>query len=297
MKYAEQAIVFNCANCRLLGIATLPDTPGETGVVIVVGGPQYRAGSHRQFTLLARQLAEQGIASMRFDFRSMGDSEGDMRNFEAVDNDIRAAIDTLLKHVPAVRRIALWGLCDAASAALYYAHTDMRVSGLILLNPWVHTEVSASRARLKHYYLSRLTQRSFWTKLLSGKIAYSNSVSDLKKSAHEAMIGASPVASAPFNPLHGSPGYIDRMFDGLKNFQGEVLFILSGNDITAQEFIALTQHDQHWKKLCCSPNISSETFKNANHTFSSHEWRDKVATRSATWLKKLSRDHESNKYR
>lgn len=285
MKYAEQAIVFNCADCRLLGIATLPETPAETGVLIAVGGPQYRAGSHRQFTLLARQLAEQGISSMRFDYRGMGDSEGDMRNFEAVDNDIRAAIDTLLKHVPELRRVAIWGLCDAASAALYYAHTDPRVGGLILLNPWVHTEASASRARLKHYYLSRLMQRSFWTKLLSGKIMLSNSVGDLTKSAYGGgATGASPDSSMPTDPRHGSPGYIDRMFDGLKRFRGEVLFILSGNDLTAQEFIALTQQDNRWGKLYRSPKISSETVKKANHTFSSQALRDQVATHTVQWV-------------
>ncbi|MEO8418093.1 MAG: hydrolase 1, exosortase A system-associated [Methylophilaceae bacterium] len=294
MKYAEQAIVFNCADCRLLGIATLPETLSETGVLIVTGGPQYRAGSHRQFTLLARQLAGQGIASLRFDYRGMGDSEGDMRNFEVVNNDILAAIDALLKHVPELRRVAILGLCDAASAALYYAHTDPRVGGLILLNPWVHTEASASRARLKHYYLSRLMQYSFWTKLLSGKVMLSNSVGDLTKSAQGAVTKAS-YAPMPADPRHGGPGYIERMFDGLKRFQGNVLFILSGNDLTAQEFIALTQQDKRWKKLYHSPKISREILKKANHTFSTSTWRDMVADQSASWLDRLPGSIESNK--
>lgn len=275
-------MVFNCAGCRLIGIATLPETAAETGVLIVVGGPQYRAGSHRQFTLLARQLAEQGIASLRFDYRGMGDSEGEMRNFEAVDNDIRAALDTFFQHVPGLRRVAIWGLCDAASAALYYARTDPRVGGLILLNPWVHTEAGASRARFKHYYLSRLMQRSFWIKLVSGEIVLSNSVRDLKKSAQ------GHVSNVPVNPWHGSPGYIERMLDGLKRFQGKVLFILSGNDLTAQEFIVLTQQDQSWKKICCSPNISSVTIEKANHTFATRAWREKAGNWSASWLRNLS---------
>ena len=284
MKYTEQAMVFNCADCRLIGIATQPETPAETGVLIVVGGPQYRAGSHRQFTLLARQLAGQGIASMRFDYRGMGDSEGDMRNFEVVDADIRAAIDIFLKQAPEVRRVAIWGLCDAASAALYYAHTDTRVSRLILLNPWVHTEAGASRARLKHYYLSRLMQRSFWTKFLSGKIELSKSVGDLSKSARSVATGGRSTASVPADPRHGSPGYIERMLDGLKRFQGEVLIILSGNDLVAQEFVALTQQDKRWKKLCHSPKVASETVKQANHTFSSQSWRDQVETHTAQWV-------------
>ena len=171
----EQPVVFDCEGCRLIGIVTLPETTAEAGVIIVVGGPQYRAGSHRQFTLLARQLATHSIASIRFDYRGMGDSEGDMRNFEAVDADIRAALETLKQHAPKLRRIALWGLCDAASAALYYAHTDTRITDLVLLNPWVHTPAGAARVQLKHYYLSRLMQRSFWGKLLSGKVRLSES--------------------------------------------------------------------------------------------------------------------------
>lgn len=249
-------------------------------MLIVVGGPQYRAGSHRQFTLLARQLATQGIASMRFDYRGMGDSEGEIRNFEALDDDIRAAINAFLERVANVKNIVIWGLCDAASAALYYAHTDARVTGLILLNPWVHTEAGAAHARIRHYYLSRLTQASFWKKLLSGKVELGKSVGDLSKSAQ------SITASAPTDPRHGSAGYLARMLDGLKNFQGEILFILSGNDLVAQEFIHLTRRDKHWKKYCHSPRISRVTVAQASHTFASQLWRDQTATHTAQWILK-----------
>ena len=56
---AERGLVFRCAGEELVGI--LHPAPGATGVVIVVGGPQYRVGSHRQFLLLARRLAASGI--------------------------------------------------------------------------------------------------------------------------------------------------------------------------------------------------------------------------------------------
>ena len=74
MNYAEQALVFDCAGERMLGIVAIPEAAQATGVLILVGGPQYRVGSHRQFLLLARRLATDGIAAMRFDFRGMGDS-------------------------------------------------------------------------------------------------------------------------------------------------------------------------------------------------------------------------------
>ncbi|MES1981100.1 MAG: hydrolase 1, exosortase A system-associated [Pseudomonadota bacterium] len=283
MTYSEHALVFNCAGNRLVGIAAVPETPAETAVIIVVGGPQYRAGSHRQFTLLARQLAGLGIATLRFDYRGMGDSEGEMCNFEMVDADIRAAVDILIQHVPGVAHIVLWGLCDGASAAIYYAYTDARISGLILLNPWVHTEYGASRARLRHYYLARLMQRSFWSKLLSGKVMLSSSLGELSRSASGTVEPDSAV-----DARYGSPGYIDRMYEGLNLFKGKILIILSGNDLTAQEFLALTRQDKRWKKLVRRPGVSSATLKLANHTFSTRAWRETVGDWSATWISNLT---------
>lgn len=282
MNYTEQARVFHCGDCRLLGITTLPEQPADTAVLIVVGGPQYRSGSHRQFTLLARQLAEQGYASLRFDYRGMGDSEGEIRNFEAVNDDLSAATDCLLAQHTHLRRAVIWGLCDAASAALFYAHTDPRISGLILLNPWVHTEASAARTRLKHYYLKRLMQPSFWAKLLSGKVEVRKSAGEISASAQS--LTALSQDDEPSDVRHGSLGYANRMRDGLQAFRGATLILLSGDDLVAQEFSTLIQQDQHWGKLCRSPRVQLATIKQANHTFASHVWREQVADRTTQWL-------------
>jgi hypothetical protein len=58
--WQEEALAIPCGAERLVGILAKPSVCGDTGVVIVVGGPQYRAGSHRQFVLLARTLAAAG---------------------------------------------------------------------------------------------------------------------------------------------------------------------------------------------------------------------------------------------
>jgi alpha/beta superfamily hydrolase len=68
-------------------------------VLVIVGGPQYRAGSHRQFTLLARSLAEQGFAVLRFDYRGMGDSTGAMRDQQSTMTCARQSTSSC--HVPA----------------------------------------------------------------------------------------------------------------------------------------------------------------------------------------------------
>lgn len=290
MNWHEVPLVFDCEGSRLVGIVAQPEHALETGVVIIVGGPQYRAGSHRQFTLLARQLAEQGIASIRFDYRGMGDSEGDIRYFEAIDADIRAAVELLMSQVPRLKQVSLWGLCDAASAALYYAHTDLRVQGLILLNPWAHSETASARAKIKHYYWDRLTSAAFWIKLFTGKVKLGSSISDFAGSARQASAAGKQTEMAPVIDLrYGGPGYIDRMLAGWKQFSGKIELILSGNDLTARSFEELARLDKHWHKACMNSRVEIKKIPEATHTFSNRAWRDQVGEWSADFLNRLGK--------
>jgi len=93
MQPEERAVSFACGADRLYGVLSLPAQAAPArGVLIVVGGPQVRTGSHRQFTLLARSLAQAGVPVLRFDYRGMGDSEGAVRVFDQVDDDLHAAL-------------------------------------------------------------------------------------------------------------------------------------------------------------------------------------------------------------
>ena len=173
MRYDEQAVVFDCAGTQSVGILSLPAgmRSPTTGLLIVVGGPQYRIGSHRLFVRLARRAASEGTPAMRFDYRGMGDStSGEMRGFEDVGDDLKAAVDTFFQQVPSLDRVVLWGLCDGASAACLYAPHDPRVQGLVLVNPWVHTPEGEAVTLLRHYYLKRLADPAFWRKLYRGEV-------------------------------------------------------------------------------------------------------------------------------
>jgi len=121
----EKIVEFQCKENYMCGVLHLPkeNESSNTGVLIVVGGPQYRVGSHRQFVLLARYLSENGYPVFRFDYRSMGDSEGEARDFESVGEDISTAIEAFFSEAGQLSNIVIWGLCDAASAALFVAHS------------------------------------------------------------------------------------------------------------------------------------------------------------------------------
>lgn len=280
MKISEHAIVFSCAGEHLLGIVASPEEPGKTGALIVVGGPQYRAGSHRQFLLLSRTLAAAGYPAMRFDYRGMGDSTGELRNFEAVDADIAAAVDAFVAAYPGLERIVLWGLCDAASAALLYcdAARDPRIGGLVLLNPWVRSEATLARAHIKHYYAQRLLQPEFWRKLLGGQLGLGRAVGGLLNSLRQSrQVGSQAAGQAQLS-------FQERMLRGLSAFPGAVLLILSGDDYTAKEFIETTKASSAWQAVLSGGKVVTREVAGADHTFSSAEWRRVVEETTLTWL-------------
>lgn len=282
MNFVEQTLFFSVADERLLAIIARPDEPGDCGVLIVVGGPQYRVGSHRQFLLLARRLAAEGYPALRFDYRGMGDSGGAMRQFDDVSDDIAAAAEAFARACPTLSRIVLWGLCDAASAALLYVQTarDPRIAGLVLLNPWVRSAASLAQTRIKHYYGQRLLQKAFWIKLLRGKLALRQSLDDALNSARQARGKGRPAGS-------GAPSFQERMAAGWRQFPGRVLLILSGRDLTAKEFLEHVDSDASWSGLIVAGSTHRVDFPDADHTFSSSAQRAAVESETLKWLDDL----------
>lgn len=287
MIYHEQAIRFQCHGAWLYGILSMPKQPSSRGILIVVGGPQYRVGSHRQFTLLARHLASHNTPVMRFDSRGMGDSEGDIRTFEDIQDDLRTAIDQFFNTTPLLKELVIWGLCDAASAALFYAYKDQRVTGLILLNPWVRTDQSAARTYIRHYYVTRFFQPEFWKKVSSGQYNPVATIQFLLRSILTLAIQRNK-ATAHHDSLHTSCNLAplpDRMLDGLSRFTGKVFIITSGDDLTAQEFLDLINQSKDWQKVLKIKGTERAHLQDANHTFSSSVWREKVAILTQKWIR------------
>jgi uncharacterized protein len=273
----DLALTFECAGERLVGVISRATVRARTGVLIVVGGPQYRVGSHRQFLLLARSLAVAGIPVMRFDYRGMGDSSGAMRSFENVSDDIRAAIDAFA-NAAGVERVVLWGLCDGASAMLLYWNTykDERVAGMVILNPWVRSEATLALTHVKHYYAGRLVSRDFWANLIRGKVDVAGT---LRVFANALTIGSTRRTEA----RRATAAFQDGMAAALRSFRGPVLVVLSGNDLTAREFLEYSTVSGSWSGVLNDSRIEQSMLEDADHTFSSRALRERVEALTLSW--------------
>lgn len=285
MSFLELALSFTCEQEQLMGVVCHPPikaAANRTGVVIVVGGPQYRIGSHRQFVRLARSLAAQGYAVMRFDVRGTGDSTGTPLGFESLSADIGVAINTFQTAVPSVERIVLWGLCDGASAGLLYVleASDTRIAGLCLLNPWVRSDAGLARTHVRNYYHKRLLQVEFWQKLLLGGVGF-RAVSGLFKNILRMVQPAVSLAN-------GNIPFQQRMRLGWAGFDGSILLILSGDDLTAQEFIGYSRSDPSWVGLLKKDNVTRQDIADADHTFSLPGNSERVELLTLQWLQKLA---------
>ena len=75
------------------------------------------------------------------------------------------------------------------------------------------------------------------------------------------------------------------MAGGLRAFEGPVLLLLSGQDLTAREFLDYAAVDAAWRGLLDAPCIARADFADADHTFSTAGARQLVETRTVEWLR------------
>lgn len=298
MSPVEVPFAFALGDDALIGILHMAGADAGRGVLMVVGGPQYRVGGHRHYVKVARRLAASGVPVMRYDYRGIGDSTGTFHGFENLDDDIRAGIDVFVARVPTVKQVVLWGLCESASAIAMYAHSDPRVAGVILVNPYVSTVGGKARTILRHYYMTRLLEKDFWKQLFLGRIFLGRSLRSLAQAVTRAAVGSSRPAEVALDqdamasermlqirpPDRDDPVSLpERMARGLEKFRGHVLFVISGDDLTAAEFLAACD-TRRWVDILARGMTARVDIAGADHTFSRQTWLDQLAERARGWL-------------
>ena len=244
---SRRHVLFDCAGAVLAG--TLDTAAGSTGLLIVTGGNEVRAGAWSGQALLAARIAASGFPVLRFERRGIGDSDGPPGDFLTSAPDIAAALAALRRECPDLARVAAMGNCDAASALMLAGGAGC--DALILSNPWTieNTDAAPPPEALRGHYARRLSDPAALRRLLTGGV----SLGGLLRS----LIGALKPAPPP-------TGLARDMAAGLGRFSGEVRIVIAERDRTAQTFLAAWKGDDPRVRSC----------PGASHSFVEAEARD-----------------------
>ena len=137
----ETWATYTVGDQKVHGMLHLPDTPkpeaGYPSVVFLHGFTGSKSEHHRLFVLLARRLAQLGLAVLRFDYRGNGDSEGDFSEMTISRNveDAVAAAD-YMRNYPDLdpKNVRVLGFSMGGLTAIMAA-TKMQAERLLLWAP------------------------------------------------------------------------------------------------------------------------------------------------------------------
>jgi dienelactone hydrolase len=145
--WEETIVTFTNEGMTLVCSLTIPGTSHLPPIVITLNGflgtrdEAPVAGTDEGILKRnARRLAEQGIASLRVDFRGSGDSDGSywMTTFSTQVSDVLAALDYIennLKHLVNTKSIGILGFSQGGLVGSTTAAKDKRVDSLVLWSP------------------------------------------------------------------------------------------------------------------------------------------------------------------
>lgn len=215
-------LTFECQGKRCG--ATLDHATGTTGLLIVSGGNEIRAGTFNGQARLAARIAGEGFPVFRFDRRGIGDSDGDNRGFRRSRKDIAAALGAFRAIAPHVERVVGFGNCDAAAAIMLAGGEGF--DALVLSNPWTVDEGenadAPSPAAVRSRYAQKLANPRDLGRLLAGQV-------DLRK-----LVRGIATAGRP-GPRPSS--LVGEIRDGLEEFAGYVDILIAERDRTGQLFL------------------------------------------------------------
>ena len=244
---SRRHLEFACRGETLVG--TIDDALATTGLLLVSGGNEIRAGAFAGQAQLAARIAEAGYPVFRFDRRGVGDSSGENRGFRESDADIAAALAAFRDVMPGLTRVVGFGNCDAASALMLTAGAGC--DALVLANPWTieHDDGAPPPAAIRERYAAKLRVPKELLRLASGKVS-------LRKLA-----GGIVRAIRPAPP---PTTLAEEMRAGLAGFSGPVRLLIAERDRTGQAFLVDWDPTDARLKRC----------EGASHAFAEPESRE-----------------------
>ena len=130
---SESRITFACGDLKLEGLLTLPEGEAPGAAVVCHPHPMYGGSMYNNVVeAVLEALWRRRFATLRFNFRGVGDSEGEYDGGEGELDDVHEAV-AFLAGKAGVKSVMLAGYSFGASVSLRAGLTDTAVDRLVLV--------------------------------------------------------------------------------------------------------------------------------------------------------------------
>jgi uncharacterized protein len=130
---SESRITFPCGDLTLEGLLALPDGGAPGAAVVCHPHPMYGGSMHNNVVeAVLEALWQRQFATLRFNFRGVGESEGEYEGGEGELDDVRAAVAFVAGRA-GLKSVTLAGYSFGASVSLRAGLTDPAVDRLVLV--------------------------------------------------------------------------------------------------------------------------------------------------------------------
>ncbi len=294
----ETACVFG-TQCQLTGVLTEPsgDRQDQLCVLFLTSGLLHHIGPNRLYVELARSLARQGVAGLRFDLSGAGDSEPGMLGGEPRQRSLRElaeAMDYLHSH-HGLQRFVLFGMGSGADDALASARQDPRVVGAILVDGPCYRAGRFRLYRALSYTLPRLLSghqlRKRGTSLLRALLPWKQvAAGDATDTDAARFISAedAPIPGQAGNDHHHGPTKEEtaEILQGLCAAETDLLFVYTGSE--RDNYAYEGQLRDMFPALKEASGVTERYLKEADHTFTLKEDREKLVRWVGEWVRQAA---------
>ncbi len=271
----------------LHGVFTAPvEGRGDGRAVLFCNtGGDPRAGIGRLAVQAARELAQDGVASLRFDFGGLGDSpmpSGDPRS-HVYEHDRQTDVDAALALLAAqgCTRVFAFGVCSGAYHAMHAALRDERICGVFAVNPlrlvWRGEEITfGDRADA---YVGKLGDPTTWKRLLAGHLQLVTIGRALLSRLQAYLVGRA---------TNGPAGGLRRDLARLSGRGGRMHLLVGAEDAALDEIQAYL--GRNGGQLARLPGMSVQIELGLDHGLSRSASREAALKALWRWLDLGSRD-------
>jgi len=277
---------------HIFGVLTQPARSQELPAVIMLNaGSIHHVGPSRLYVRLARELAEEGFASLRLDHEGIGDTvlrkpgvENEPYAASAME-DLQAALDFMKSR--GHKRFVVMGLCSGAHTAFHAAQQfeGEPIECALLINPWYFYWKAGmvSDPTCAHFEQVVAVQKSMrnpdrWKRLLRGEVDFSRVTGMAKTVAAQAARKARFLLRDAAERIVPSAG--SRLSKDLRSIfaHGRTVWLYESDGEPAGA-VAQTEARRTYQRARSEGRLAHEHIAGGDHTFSQSAARDEVIRR------------------